>query len=412
MALPEGVDLRELDRTQIAELQTLMRRAGYDPGPADGVLGNQTWLAFQRFLSRNGLQPTTTTVPRLVVSMAASQAPEVWNTVVMSNELTGTQPSINAPTGGQGYVAGMPSQTGLNNMSMTGAPVPLTAEEEKDIRMRFPDLSWLLDQDTEIRSLLARAIQDPPMNPEEFQGELFKTNWWKKTSVATRLWDDTFFRDPAQAQWQWDQRTVVLINKAQQLGLPMNEGDARWLAGRVLREGWSDEQIDRWMGQLARNAGRVSPGKISQQQSELKQLAKNYFTFMSDTDALNFATRIMEGSLSVEGVQTMLRDQAKNRFTWLAPQIDTGLTPADLFSANRNAVAQLLEVNPDTIDFNDPRYSELTSPIVENGQMRSMNFYEAQKWARNRTEWRYTGNAQREASDLTLSMLETMGMIG
>ena len=118
-----------------------------------------------------------------------------------------------------------------------------------------------------------------------------------------------------------------------------------------------------------------------------------------------------EGSLSREGVESLLRNEAKSRFTWLAPQIDSGMTPQDLFGATRNAVAQELEIDPNQIDLNDSNWSIITSPIVDGQTTRSMNFYEAQRWARQRPEWRLTDRANRQASEIGLNLLKTMGVV-
>lgn len=414
MALPEGVDLRELNSTQILEVQNLLRQAGFNPGPTDGVLGDLTWQAWSRFLVTNGIDGNLTTVPRFAATISASTAPEVWNTVVTGSEVqTNRGTWITSPTTSNN--AGVPSAGAAPPMPSGGRQDPtmsLTPDEEKEIIRRYGDAAYLLDL-PEIRPLLAKSIRtSPPWSAAELQAEISKTQWWKTTAAATRVWDDEMSRDPAQAMWRWNQRTVVIANMANQLGLNFNEGDAQWLAGRVLREGWSDEQLNRWFGKLVRERGQVSAGSITQTQAELKNMASKYMTSMSDKDALDFASRIYEGSLSTDGVQSMLRDQAKNRFSWLSSQIDAGLTPMDLFSSTRNAVADMLEINPEQIDLNDQRWSALTSPVMQDGQTRSMTYYEAQQWARSRPEWRLTNNANREASDLTMNLMKVMGVMG
>lgn len=413
MALPEGVDLRQFDNAQIMEVQNLLRRAGFDPGPVDGILGNLTWQAWSRFLTTNGIDGNQTSVPRFVSTLSTTSSPDVWSTIIAGSEVqTGQGMWLTAPAG-QTSTAGMP---GNPPASFTGggsnSGLQLSADEEKQLRIRYGDAAYLLDN-PEVRPLLVESIRtQPPWSAAELSARISATNWYRTTAAATRLWDDDMVRDPAQAKWRWDQRTVQIANMANQMGLEFSDGDAQWLAGRVLREGWSDEQLNRWFGQLVRQRGRVASGSLTQTQTDLKGMARNYMTQMSDKDALDFASRIMEGSLSVEGVQSMLRDQAKNRFSWLSSQIDSGLTPMDLFQSTRNAVAQTLEIDPEQIDLNDQKWSALTSPVMENGQTRSMSFYEAQQWARNRAEWRLTNGANREASDLTLNLMKVMGVVG
>jgi peptidoglycan hydrolase-like protein with peptidoglycan-binding domain len=44
--------------TLIAEVQTLLRNAGYKPGPADGKMGKVTVNALKKFQEENGISPT------------------------------------------------------------------------------------------------------------------------------------------------------------------------------------------------------------------------------------------------------------------------------------------------------------------------------------------------------------------
>ncbi len=56
-ALPEGTKLQrgEGDPALIEELQQILSRAGYDPGPADGTFGRRTEAAVVAFQQANGL---------------------------------------------------------------------------------------------------------------------------------------------------------------------------------------------------------------------------------------------------------------------------------------------------------------------------------------------------------------------
>lgn len=412
MALREGAKLSELTQQEIAELQTILRRAGYDPGPIDGVLGPATQAAYNRFLGRNGFdQRGATTVVRLAATLASTSDPAVWQTVTSGGEVASATPTsasvIKAPTAPT--ATGTPAQVAPTYTAPIAAPVT-DASTEQQVRTQYPHLAYLLDN-PEVRDVLMRATQGA-WDQATLQGELFKTAWWQQTSANTRVWDAKMAQDPATAMQEWDQRTVSVLNLSQQLGAPVDNEGAKWLAGRILREGWSDEQLRRFLGRVVRDSGGAAPGQITDQMAQLKALARSYMSTMSDADAQEFAVKIAEGSISREGVETMLRTEAKNRFSWLAPQIDAGLTPTDLFGSTRNAVAQQLEMDPNQIDLNDPRWSELTSPITdEKGQVRSMNFYEAQRWARQRSEWRFTDNANRTASDMTLNLLKSMGMV-
>ncbi len=44
--------------SRVEEIQNALKEAGFDPGPADGVMGAQTRMAIKGFQKRKGLKPT------------------------------------------------------------------------------------------------------------------------------------------------------------------------------------------------------------------------------------------------------------------------------------------------------------------------------------------------------------------
>lgn len=420
MALTQGQKLAELNSQQVSELQNLLLRAGFNPGPVDGIMGTNTKNAYWRFLSRQGVQTqgTIDVITKLTADLWNNEVPELWQGVSYGGEV-----SQQSTTGGQGApipaapappaqnstpVPAAPAQTVAASSTPTVAPMN-DAAAEQFVREKYPYMAYLLDI-PEVRNVLLANAQKGG-DPSALQAALNSTQWWQTTQEAQRLWDAKYATDPASAKALWDQRTIAVENLANQMGVVMDPGGAQWVAGRILREGWSDDQLKRFLGQLVRNAGGASPGQITETAAQMKAVARSFLVNMSDKDATEYATRIAEGSATKDAVTSMLRSDAKNRFTWLAPQIDAGLTPADLFKANREAVAGMLEIDPETIDLNDPRWSAIASGINDKGTMRSMNFAEAQQWARQRAEWRYTNNANKSASDIGLSMLKGMGVV-
>lgn len=411
MALFEKLKLEEMTQDQVRELQNLLLRAGYNPGPVDGMMGPATKAAYSRFITAQGYDPSgmmTKELPRIVAQLSTNTQ-GAWESITLGSEPGSAPATATTPAQGVAPVstAGTPSGTPAQAPTVA-VPGMDDGTTEATVRQKYPHLSYLLDN-PEVKDVLMRATQGG-WDQATLQGELWKTTWWQTTSNATRLWDQKFAQDNATAMLEWDQRTVTISNLMSQLGFKLPENDVKWIAGRVLREGWSDDQLKRYLGQLARTGG-VGPGQVTEQAAQLKALGKNYMRALSDGEANEYAIRIAEGSLTRDAVESMLRNEAKGRFTWLTEQIDSGLSPMDLFGSLRSAVAKELEVDPASIDFTDMKWSGLTNPVTgEDGKFRSMNFYEAQRWARSQAEWGYTDNANRQAAQLELDLLKAMGI--
>jgi hypothetical protein len=77
-----------------------------------------------------------------------------------------------------------------------------------------------------------------------------------------------------------------------------------------------------------------------------------------------------------------------------------------VYAPYRQTMANLLEVNADEIDLNDPT---LRSAITDKGDM---NIYDFKKTLKKDNRWQYTENAKQEVSDMTLKVLRDFGLQG
>ena len=77
-----------------------------------------------------------------------------------------------------------------------------------------------------------------------------------------------------------------------------------------------------------------------------------------------------------------------------------------IYAPYRQTMANLLEVNQDEIDLNDPT---LRSAISDKGDM---NIYDFKKTLKQDNRWQYTENAKQEVTDMTLKILRDFGFQG
>lgn len=412
MSFRTGVDLSELSPDEVASLQQTLKQLGYDPGPVDGILGNLTRTAFHNYLTSNGA-PASDTVDS-VIGMLAQGDPDAWAGIkqgpgpVQSGPAPAQAAPVAAPA--QSYQPSATPPPSLASSQPYSPPPQGTTDDE--IRRLYPNLAYLLDTPD-----VGQVLRDAATNgwdAARLQGALFATPWWQTTEANVRTWDNKMAQDPATANGDITRKQVEIASMLARYGIgSIGDTDMRWLAGRVLREGWTDDQLLRFFGGLIRDGSHeITGGKITEEESKIRGQARSYMVNVDDASVREWAARIVEGTASADAVSSYLRKESVGRFSWLKTEIEGGLTPEQLFSPMKNAVAQLLEMAPDTIDLNSARWSALTAPILgADGKQRSMNFNEAQQWARSQTEWRTTANANAEVSDRSLALLQQLGAL-
>jgi hypothetical protein len=146
------------------------------------------------------------------------------------------------------------------------------------------------------------------------------------------------------------------------------------------------------------NAG----GAIGANLRDIRRLAADYNVSLSDAEVRQYALNGLRDKTSIETVRTKIQNTAKAMYQNLSPFIDQGLTVKDIASQYINRMANVLEINPETVKL-DNRY-------VQNALTTLPNFTDFNKMLRNSPQWEYTNNAREEAASYANKILQDFGL--
>jgi len=267
-------------------------------------------------------------------------------------------------------------------------------------RELFPTQAWILDIDRtkypDVEALLRRAV-DPQseMTAERFGAEYQNTSFYKELATTGKvrqikqlIGDAGFDSVPFNA----------FVTKAMNLSW---EGDT--LKFEAYKEAFRKDDTGQFVNPTA-----VTRIKKSNDYLGIANIGKAYFNQVSD-DTIQ---RTLTGEMTTEDVQRQQREVAKARYGHLSPLIDQGLTLDEISGSFKTAAAQLLEVDPNTIDMSNAQY-EVALNFGEEGKKRVMTNGEWQKLLRTdaRYGWDKTENAKREAREWASALRQTFGRI-
>lgn len=265
------------------------------------------------------------------------------------------------------------------------------------VKMRYGYMAAFLDH-PELGPILRRAAVGPggPVSEQVLFGMISQTNWWQQTPLAARNWEILKAEDPASAAALAGQAAANIQNRARKLGLQLSDSQIQQLAITVVKFNWTDEQVvDKLIGQV--NFQGLTPGDLTAFKDQVKTIAGNYLINVSDSTAEQYALRLASGEMSLQGAESAFKEQAKQRFTWMADQIDQGISPGMYFDPIKNQIARELEISPEEINLMDNKYLsmvEIADP--ETGKMRGATLREAQLLARKDERWANTSQAQQQ----------------
>jgi len=143
-------------------------------------------------------------------------------------------------------------------------------------------------------------------------------------------------------------------------------------------------------------------GIVGSNLASIRKLASDYNVTLSDAEVRKFAIDGLSNKNSLEIAKTKIQNTSKVRYQNLAQYIDQGLTVKDIASQYINKMANVLEVNPDTIKLDDN--------YIENALSTLPNFGDFNKMLRNSPKWQYTDNANQEAAGYANKILQDFGL--
>lgn len=255
---------------------------------------------------------------------------------------------------------------------------------------------------------LAKAIEEGAKaqdSPAAFQARLEQTDWWKTHDENSRHWQ-TIKADPATYASALDKNGKNIRAIAGSMGINLNDDQVNQLADQQGQFNWDPHLIQQNVVNMAQYDPKQG-GLIGEEVGKIKSLSKSYLLPISDTDAWNYAKQIEAGGMTEESVTGNFRQMAKTSFPALADIIDKGGIPAQAMSGQIGTAAQLLEVDPNTIDLTTPEYSDIIGHADDKGNIRPMTVYETSKFVKSKDAYWKTANASKDVS----SMMESVGQI-
>lgn len=120
----------------------------------------------------------------------------------------------------------------------------------------------------------------------------------------------------------------------------------------------------------------------------------------------NFEQRLKAGE-KIENIKNTIRETASLGLPDNVKKIvGSGVDLSTVYSPYKSILAQTLEINPNSINLDDPTLRMAIGPDKE------MSLYEYQKVLRKDPRWQYTNQARTEAANIATTVLRDFGFMG
>ena len=408
------------------------------------------------------LAPKAPFIPSAVASNAAN-AP---TGTTASKPSVGTKTSTGATgtvvsTGTKGAAAATPASAGTAGAAGTttagaagtdGEKTDTTAAGAKDERtkdQRYADaiadatrlynMPDIIFKNIGTLGILLNKYVDGKLTDKQFQLELQNDPWVRQNSDEIKArylqlfnYQDLVKSGRALGTTDYEQQiariTRALQNQARQLtGADIPDADAKLMAQDlyIFNQDGDEAVVTERLARFIRPTAGMVAGKVTegyggqalQNYQALQAIAKANGFKIEDILPRDAAGNAMTAESTLQAIATNKIDTnrlaqdvrklaAQGQPEYVRQLLGQGYDLEQIYSPYKNRMASILEVNPDTIDLNDPA---LRMAIGKNGDM---NLYDFEKALRKDNRWQYTQNARQEVAGSVLQVLRDFGFAG
>lgn len=120
--------------------------------------------------------------------------------------------------------------------------------------------------------------------------------------------------------------------------------------------------------------------------------------------------QLFEGTTTTDDIKAEIRNNASSAFPAYSEQIQNGVSVDSLASAYKSTMANILEVDADSITYDNPYLRRALQNVGPDGKATPKPLWQFEKELRSAPEWEYTNNARDTIDSLSLKVLKDWGL--
>lgn len=290
------------------------------------------------------------------------------------------------------------------------------AKSDLDMQELAQRYGWsmaMLNSDPSLKKLFESAVAGN-WTPDKFVAELRNTPWYKKNSETARQMAVLKTTDPATYAQRTAQLRASVATMARDMGAPVSSASMAAITEQALTLGWNDDQI---RAQLAKYVSFMDPknkilsGQAGQVEDELRAYARDMGVRMSDKFLMGAVRQVASKAQSVGYFRDQIAQLAISAFPQLEDRLRAGQTVAEIADPYRQAMASILELNPEQIDVWDDTIRSAISGRDKDGKPAMKSLWQFEKDLRKDPRWSKTKGAMNEAASLVRRIGVDFGLV-
>lgn len=285
-----------------------------------------------------------------------------------------------------------------------------------DYKAALGTLSGLLDTVPELKNIFNQATSGE-WSTAKFQQQIQQSHWYRSNNEATRQLLALQVADPGEYKAKLASASAHINNVAGMLGVKVSGNQLSSLALQDLMGSWDDQTLQHKLGGLYNRAAKPT-GQAAQYYQQLEQLYQQYGQ-KSNFDQIQYRVQqLVAGGTTFDTYKQAALTSAMAMYPGLTNQLKAGLTVKDAAAPYTQTMGQLLEMDPNQINLDDPLLKRALQGTVEHlgkggeRDFSTMPMYQWEEQVRNDPRWQYTQNGKDTASSALVHIGKDFGFGG
>ena len=237
--------------------------------------------------------------------------------------------------------------------------------------------------------------------------EYYKTSYYRNLTTTSKNRAQQKASQPGVYNQGLETFKVVQRKRLIAKGINLDETTFNSVIQSAYDKGLDDNQID--LQALTKFKGTVGGSALGTVQT-LEEYAKSFGMSYSATTLNSWSQGIFAGTNTTFDIQEKIRRDAASAYPVFADDINKGTSVDALASAYKSSMATILEIDADTISYNDPTFRKALQYVGADGKPAIKPIWQFEAELRQDPRWDLTDNARATVDSLSLKVLRDFGL--
>lgn len=285
-------------------------------------------------------------------------------------------------------------------------PTETPAQKKADLLAGVGPLASLLTSIPELQAILNKALSTG-MTAAEFQNAINNSQWYRTHSDSVRNAAIQQASDPATYAKMLQQEQTKVSLLASQMGVQLTSQQIAKLAGQSYMQGFTQDQLTKQLAGMFNRGGALG-GQAAQIHDDLMKTAAAYGQNWTDAQTRFRTQQVLANPGMLDTYKEQMKTAAMSMYPGLMQQLNAGLTVEDVAQPYKQSMANLLELDPNTITLNDRMIKQAlqgTGQAAAGQPATATPVWQFEQQVKSDPRWQLTKNAHADTS----ALLEQLG---